>query len=128
MYREMSVEPIRPRIPIFFVFVVILILAGFLTASVKYTYHARNSHPEQVSVIERCFNGGGTLSETFIMPNGRYSQYCKEEGSRHVYWRILECRDDGRLVISQFKQAFRNLQRLFNYINNHQMEVSPVPC
>ena len=92
--------------------------------NIRFTDHARTSHVEQVSTIDKCFNGGGRLSGIFKMNNGRWSEFC-DDGSKNNHWRIYECVGDERVVVTQFKQAVRKLK---NYIQNHGMVAGEIPC
>lgn len=112
--------------PIGFIVVIVgVLLVLFLGYSALiFTEHAQVSHAPQVSDIQHCFNGGGALSGWLQMPNGRYGRYCQLDNN--LYWRIYECQATERVVVTQFKQAFRKLQ---NYITNKGfVPVSEPPC
>jgi hypothetical protein len=111
----------------FFILIFLVVLAGTWRTGVLnivFTRHSQTSHAEAVSEIDNCFNGGGTLSATFKMANGRYSQYCSD-GGKNNFWRIFECSGAEREVVTQFKQEVR---QLLKYIRNHGMVEGVIPC
>lgn len=112
--------------PFFFLIILVVILTAGWTVfnATIFTEHARTSHVDDVSDIDQCFSGRGTLSSVFKMTNGRYSQYCND-GGRNNYWRIYECSNNNRIVISQFKQSLRQLKK---YITNWGMAAEEIPC
>lgn len=122
----------RP-IPVVFIFLLMSIsIFGVFTLSsseVKFTKHSRASHAGLVKYIDKCFDGEGDISPTYLMDNGRYSQNCKDKNG-NLYWRIYECTSKGEvLVISQFKHDWRGmLQRVLNYMSNHNMKEANIPC
>lgn len=107
-----------------FIFAVISLVWVMVNLNISFTRHARTSHPEAVNSIENCFNGGGTLSPTYKLDNGRWGQFCND-GGKNNYWRIFECHKGDTLVITQFKQGVR---RLANYIRNHNMVAEEFRC
>ena len=86
--------------------------------------HAKTSHIESVPEIDNCFNGGGPRSLMFKTSYGRWAQYCNDGGPNN-FWRIFECQEGERYVVTQFKQG---VKRLANYMTNHKMVQGDIPC
>ena len=115
-------------VPGLVIFVLFLGLLSFVWSTtvlnITFTDHSRISHPEQVSKIDNCFEGGGVSSSIFRTSGGRFSQFCND-GGQNNYWRIYECDGSERVVVTQFKQG---VKRLENYIFNHKMIPEEPPC
>lgn len=81
-----------------------------------FTNHAMTSHAKQVPYIEECFENGD-IHGPFTTSNGRMCEYANDGGENN-YWRIFECQDGDKVVITQFKQ---HVNRFANYFANHKM-------
>ena len=115
-------------VPGLVIFVLFLGLLSFVWSTtvlnITFTDHSRISHPEQVSKIDNCFEGGGVSSSIFRTSGGRFSQFCND-GGQNNYWRIYECDGSERVLVTQFTQG---VKRLENYIFNHKMIPEEPPC
>ncbi len=91
--------------------------------NILFTSHAQTSHPKQAARINKCFDGKGTVSPSFFT-GGRWGEYCND-GSEKNYWRIFECVDGERIVITQFMQRAASTQ---SYMSNHEMTRGSPEC
>ena len=82
-----------------------------------FTDHAMTSHATQIPYIEECFENG-EIHGPYTTSNGRLCEYASDGGENN-YWRIFECHEGDKVVITQFKQG---VNRLVNYMRNHGMQ------
>lgn len=114
-----------PIVPMMLIALVAAVMFGCFVADInlEFTSHSRTSHSTQVTKIDKCFNNPSNTSSFFVQSDGRYLQYCTNNG-RESYWRVYECTKDGALlVITQFSQKFRiNTDRITKYIQSKRLQ------
>lgn len=106
-----------------------------ITTDFKPSDHSRTSHPEQFSEIDRCFNGGGSISPTQLLKNGRWGEYCQTKdsfGRTKTYWRIFDCervngvKTGSIILVTQYKQS--GLKKFLKYLNRCVSCEAPISC
>lgn len=90
---------------------------------IVFTDHALKSHEAQRTYIDNCYENGDIYGP-FQTSGGRLSEYCNDGGENN-YWRIFECVEGEKIVITQFKQG---VTRLANYMLNHNMVEAEELC
>lgn len=94
-----------------------------IVVNILFTSHAETSHPKQAARINKCFDGKGTVSPSFFT-EGRWGEFCND-GSEKNYWRIFQCVDGERVIITQFMQRAASTA---NYVANKGMTRGAPEC